>query len=77
MTRVLVTGFEPFGEHDVNPSALIADALGGVVLAGWVERVFHIPPHTSNPTAAAPAISSAIHVARYAIRSRSRSVSAR
>ena len=32
MTRVLVTGFEPFGAHEVNPSALIADALEGVVL---------------------------------------------
>lgn len=32
MTRVLVTGFEPFGEHQVNPSQLIAEELGGVVL---------------------------------------------
>jgi pyroglutamyl-peptidase len=32
MTRVLVTGFEPFGIHDPNPSALIAEELGGVVL---------------------------------------------
>ncbi len=32
MTRVLVTGFEAFGENDVNPSALIAEALDGVVL---------------------------------------------
>ena len=32
MTRVLATGFEPFGEHEVNPSALIAEELGGVVL---------------------------------------------
>ncbi len=32
MTRVLVTGFEPFGAHDVNPSALVAEALDGVVL---------------------------------------------
>jgi pyroglutamyl-peptidase len=29
---VLVTGFEPWGEHTVNPSQLIAEALGGVVL---------------------------------------------
>ena len=28
----LVTGFEPFGEHAVNPSQLIAQALDGVVL---------------------------------------------
>jgi len=32
MTRVLLTGFEPFGEHEVNPSGLIAEELGGVVL---------------------------------------------
>jgi pyroglutamyl-peptidase len=32
VTRVLVTGFEPFGNNDVNPSALIAEALDGVVL---------------------------------------------
>jgi len=32
MTRVLVTGFEPFGTHDANPSGLLAEALGGVVL---------------------------------------------
>ena len=32
MTRVLVTGLEPFGENAVNPSALIAEALEGVVL---------------------------------------------
>ncbi len=32
MTRVLVTGFEPFGDHEVNPSGLLAEALGGVVL---------------------------------------------
>ena len=32
MTRVLVTGFEPFGEHEVNPTQLLAEALGGVVL---------------------------------------------
>jgi pyroglutamyl-peptidase len=32
MTRALVTGFEPFGGADVNPSELIAEALDGVVL---------------------------------------------
>jgi pyroglutamyl-peptidase len=30
--RVLVTGFEPFGEHAINPSALVANAFDGVVL---------------------------------------------
>jgi pyroglutamyl-peptidase len=32
MSGVLVTGFEPFGGSEVNPSQLIAEALGGVVL---------------------------------------------
>lgn len=32
MTRVLVTGFEPFGEHATNPSALVAKSFDGVVL---------------------------------------------
>ena len=32
MKPVLVTGFEPFGEHAVNPSALIANSFDGVVL---------------------------------------------
>lgn len=30
--RALVTGFEPWAEHAVNPSQLIAEALDGVVL---------------------------------------------
>ena len=29
---VLVTGFEPWADHVVNPSQLVAEALGGVVL---------------------------------------------
>lgn len=32
MNGVLVTGFEPFGAHDVNPSQLLAEEIGGVVL---------------------------------------------
>lgn len=32
MTRVLVTGFEPFGEHATNPSALLAKSFAGVEL---------------------------------------------
>jgi pyroglutamyl-peptidase len=39
MTSVLVTGFESFGEHEVNPSQLIAEAFGGVVLPVSYERV--------------------------------------
>ncbi|HKT45548.1 MAG TPA: hypothetical protein VJQ85_12160 [Gaiellaceae bacterium] len=38
MSGVLVTGFEPFGEHEVNPSQLIAEELGGVVLPVSYER---------------------------------------
>jgi pyroglutamyl-peptidase len=34
----LVTGFETFGEHEVNPSQLIAEELGGVVLPVSYER---------------------------------------
>ena len=30
--RVLVTGFEPFGEHRVNPSQVVAEKVGGVIL---------------------------------------------
>jgi pyroglutamyl-peptidase len=30
--NVLATGFEPFGKHEVNPSQLVAEELGGVVL---------------------------------------------
>lgn len=32
MTNVLVTGFEPFGKNEANPSQLLAEELGGVVL---------------------------------------------
>jgi pyroglutamyl-peptidase len=32
VTQILVTGFEPWGEHEVNPSQLLAERLGGVVL---------------------------------------------
>jgi pyroglutamyl-peptidase len=38
MTRVLVTGFEPFGENDVNPSALVAEELDGIILPVSYER---------------------------------------
>ena len=36
--RVLVTGFEPFGTHRVNPSQLVAERLGGAVLPVSVRR---------------------------------------
>lgn len=38
MTRVLVTGFEPFGGHEANPSQLVAEALDGVVLPVSYDR---------------------------------------
>jgi pyroglutamyl-peptidase len=38
LSGVLVTGFEPFGEHEVNASQLIAEALDGVVLPVSYER---------------------------------------
>jgi pyroglutamyl-peptidase len=37
--RLLLTGFEPFGEHRVNPSQLVAERLGGVVLPVSVARM--------------------------------------
>ena len=36
--RLLLTGFEPFGTHQVNPSQLIAERLGGVVLPVSMQR---------------------------------------
>ena len=36
--RVLLTGFEPFGTHQVNPSQLVAERLGGVVLPVSMRR---------------------------------------
>ena len=36
--RVLLTGFEPFGTHQVNPSQLVTERLGGVVLPVSVRR---------------------------------------
>lgn len=32
MPDVLITGFEPFGKNEVNPTQLLAEELGGVVL---------------------------------------------
>jgi len=37
--RVLLTGFEPFGAHQVNPSMLLAERLGGVVLPVSTRRM--------------------------------------
>jgi pyroglutamyl-peptidase len=37
--NVLLTGFERFGAHEVNPSQLVAEALGGVVLPVSYARI--------------------------------------
>ncbi|HEX6350663.1 MAG TPA: hypothetical protein VF160_14900 [Candidatus Dormibacteraeota bacterium] len=39
--RVLLTGFEPFGAHRVNPSMVLAERLGGVVLPVSSRRLHH------------------------------------
>ncbi len=41
---VLCTGYEPFGDHDVNPSGEVAEALDGRTVAGHegVGRVLHV-----------------------------------
>lgn len=36
---MLLTGFEPFGEHGVNPSMLLAERLGGVILPVSTHRM--------------------------------------
>lgn len=38
MSTILVTGFEAFGEHETNPSQLVAETLDGVVLPVSYER---------------------------------------
>lgn len=40
---ILLTGFEPFGEHRINPSAQIAAALDGALLAGARIRAATLP----------------------------------
>lgn len=37
--RILVTGFEPFGGDDVNPSALVAEQLNGTALVVGEHRI--------------------------------------
>lgn len=32
---MLVTGFEPFGSHNVNPSAVLAESIDGTTIAGY------------------------------------------
>lgn len=40
---ILLTGFEPFGDHAINPSALVAEALAGATFAGAVVRAAILP----------------------------------
>lgn len=42
MSGVLATGFEVFGDHEVNPSQLIAEELDGVVLPVSYERAVDV-----------------------------------
>ncbi len=37
--RLLLTGFEPFGTHSLNPSMVLAERLGGVVLPVSARRL--------------------------------------
>ena len=50
---ILVTGFEPFGEHPSNPSEEIAKAVDGRVVGGQVVRAAVLPVHHVEAEAAA------------------------
>jgi len=39
VVRLLLTGFEPFGTHSINPSMVLAERLGGVVLPVSARRL--------------------------------------
>lgn len=45
---VLCTGYEPFGDHDANPSAVVAERLDGHTVAGHevIGRV--LPSNSTN-----------------------------
>ena len=43
LPRLLLTGFEPFGGADVNPSWLVAQALHGEVIAGARVQALQLP----------------------------------
>lgn len=40
---ILLTGFEPFGDHALNPSAQVAAALAGTTVGGAVVRAATLP----------------------------------
>jgi pyroglutamyl-peptidase len=49
--RLLLTGFEPFGAYQVNPSQLVAERLGGVILPVSVARMPRELERAINATA--------------------------
>jgi pyroglutamyl-peptidase len=49
--RLLLTGFEPFGVHRINPSQLVAERLGGVILPVSVARMPRELERAINATA--------------------------
>lgn len=46
MSRILLTGFEPFGGSGVNPSALLAERLAGTAVADVVIETMVLPVAT-------------------------------
>src|SRR3954447_27051925 len=51
-STILLTGFEPFGAHEVNPSALVAAALDGLTLPGAQIQGVRLPVHWQETPAA-------------------------
>jgi pyroglutamyl-peptidase len=52
MSTILITGFEPFGSHSINPSALAAEQLDGRTIAGYRVRTQLLPvDHAAAPAA--------------------------
>src|SRR3989441_3538669 len=49
---ILVTGFEPYAEHKINPSAEVAKALDGRVVGSAVVRSAVLPVHHAEATPA-------------------------
>ncbi|MGH7341825.1 MAG: pyroglutamyl-peptidase I [Candidatus Rokuibacteriota bacterium] len=56
MAIVLITGFEPFGGDDVNPSAEVAKRLDGRRAGGWDVRSAVLPVHHPSAAAAVEAL---------------------
>ncbi|HZZ65293.1 MAG TPA: pyroglutamyl-peptidase I [Candidatus Baltobacteraceae bacterium] len=50
-TSVLITGFEPFGGHKVNPSQLVAESFEGRLIAGRPLRACVLPVVTDKVAA--------------------------